>query len=172
MYKVVGSDGLEYGPADINTLREWISQGRLLPSTVVVDTVSGHRSLATDFPLIADLFVSAGVSSQQPPQQPPAASYGASYGANYVAPNYYQRPPQSGVSPRSKIAAGLLALFLGGIGIHQFYLGKTGLGLAMLLLCVLTCGWGGIITGIWALVDAIILLTGSGKDVEGRPVVD
>ncbi len=62
--------------------------------------------------------------------------------------------------PKSKVAAALLCFFLGGLGIHRFYLGYTGLGIAQLLTC------GG--CGIWALVDFIMILTGSVKDSEGR----
>ncbi|RYG41251.1 TM2 domain-containing protein [bacterium] len=76
------------------------------------------------------------------------------------------------VSHRSKVAAILLAFFLGGIGIHRFYLGYTGVGVAMLLFCILTCGWGGIITGIVAIVDIILIATGSLKDAEGRPLAN
>lgn len=36
---------------------------------------------------------------------------------------------------RSKLAAALLALFLGGLGIHKFYLGESGQGIIYLLLC-------------------------------------
>ena len=35
---------------------------------------------------------------------------------------YYQRPP------RSRVVAVVLALLLGGLGVHKFYLGRTGLG--------------------------------------------
>lgn len=35
---------------------------------------------------------------------------------------------------KSKVAAGVLALFLGGIGIHKFYLGRIGQGIIYLLL--------------------------------------
>lgn len=58
---------------------------------------------------------------------------------------------------KSKLVAVLLAFFLGGIGIHDFYLGYNKYGVIKI---VLTCctGVGG---GIWALVDFIRLLTGS-----------
>ncbi|WP_333571946.1 TM2 domain-containing protein [Sphingomonas sp.] len=55
--------------------------------------------------------------------------------------------------PRNKIVAAVLAFFLGTLGIHRFYLGRTGSGVVMLLLtCTIV---GALITGIWAFVDAI-----------------
>lgn len=59
----------------------------------------------------------------------------------------------------NKIAAGLLALLLGSLGIHKFYLGYTREGLIMLLVTVLTCGFGGAVMGVIALVEGIIYLT-------------
>ncbi|MDE6339831.1 MAG: TM2 domain-containing protein, partial [Muribaculaceae bacterium] len=41
---------------------------------------------------------------------------------------------------KSKVAAALLAFFLGSLGIHEFYLGRTGAGIAFLLATLLT-GW-------------------------------
>ena len=53
---------------------------------------------------------------------------------------YVQQP--QGVYPeranwpiKSKIAAGLLALLLGGLGIHKFYLGQAGKGVMYILFC-------------------------------------
>jgi TM2 domain-containing membrane protein YozV len=72
--------------------------------------------------------------------------------------------------PKSKVAAALLAFFLGCLGIHNFYLGYTGRGLAQLLLTVLTCGYGAIATVIWAFIEFVLILTGSIKDKFGRPL--
>ena len=50
---------------------------------------------------------------------------------------------------KDKTAAGILALFLGGMGFHQFYLGKTGKGIAHLIFCWFPLSWIiGIISGI------------------------
>lgn len=38
-------------------------------------------------------------------------------------------------TPKSRTVAGLLALFLGGLGAHKFYLGKPKQGLLYILLC-------------------------------------
>ncbi|WP_353428872.1 TM2 domain-containing protein [Paracoccus denitrificans] len=80
----------------------------------------------------------------------------------------YPVAPSAGqVGEKSKVAAGLLALFLGGLGIHKFYLGQTTAGIIMLLVSVL----GAIllfiptfIVGIIAFIEGIIYLTKSDED--------
>jgi TM2 domain-containing membrane protein YozV len=57
----------------------------------------------------------------------------------------------------------LLCFFLGVFGVHRFYTGSTGLGVAQLL-----TGGG---CGIWALIDFIMILTGGYKDGNGNPLV-
>ncbi len=64
--------------------------------------------------------------------------------------------PKCGVRQRqgntkSKTTAGVLALLLGGFGVHKFYLGRTGMGVLYLVFC-----WT-FISAIVALVDAILL---------------
>jgi len=54
---------------------------------------------------------------------------------------------------KNKIAAFLLAWFMGGIGIHKFYLGQTGWGILYLIFC-----WT-LIPAIAAFVEGIIYLT-------------
>lgn len=54
---------------------------------------------------------------------------------------------------KDKNSAGLLAFFLGGLGIHRFYLRQTGLGFLYLLFC-----WT-FIPAIVAIIDAIIFWT-------------
>ena len=62
-------------------------------------------------------------------------------------------------NPKSQIVALLLAIFLGGLGIHRFYLGYPGIGIIQLLTA------GG--CGIWAIVDIIMIATGSLKPADG-----
>lgn len=74
---------------------------------------------------------------------------------------------------KSKIAAGLLGIFLGCFGVHNFYLGYTGKAVAQLLITVLSCGILSVASGIWGLVEGIMILTGSmDKDARGIPLKD
>ena len=74
---------------------------------------------------------------------------------------------------KSKIAAGLLAIFLGCFGIHNFYLGNTGKALAQLLITVLSCFVLSIVSGMWGLIEGILILTGSiNTDANGNPLRD
>jgi TM2 domain-containing membrane protein YozV len=81
-------------------------------------------------------------------------------------------PPTS--EAKSKLAAGLLGILLGGLGIHRFYLGYTGIGVAQLILClsgVLTCGITTLAACIWGLVEGILIFTGSiNRDAQGMPL--
>lgn len=54
---------------------------------------------------------------------------------------------------KSKIAAALFAFFLGGLGVHKFYLGQVGKGFLYLLFC-----WT-FIPSLIAFIEFIILLT-------------
>ena len=72
---------------------------------------------------------------------------------------------------KSKVAAGLLGIFLGSLGIHNFYLGYNGKAVTQLLLTVLSCGILSPISGIWGLVEGILILSGNiNKDSEGNPL--
>lgn len=63
-----------------------------------------------------------------------------------------------------KIVAGICGILLGGLGIHKFVLGYTTEGIIMLLITVLTCGFGGIITGVIGLIEGILYLVKSDED--------
>lgn len=69
---------------------------------------------------------------------------------------------------KSKMAAGLFGIFLGGLGVHNFYLGFTGKAIAQI---VLSCCFG--IGAIWGLIEGILILTGNiDKDANGVPLKD
>jgi TM2 domain-containing membrane protein YozV len=81
--------------------------------------------------------------------------------------------PQS--EPKSKLVAGLLAIFVGGLGIHNFYLGYTNRGVTQLLLA--TVGSliiiGPFIASVWGLIEGIQILTGSiNTDANGNKLTD
>lgn len=69
---------------------------------------------------------------------------------------------------KSKLVAGLLGIFLGGLGIHNFYLGYTGKGVLQILLNF--CFGVGY---IWGLIEGILILCGKiNKDAKGNPLKD
>jgi TM2 domain-containing membrane protein YozV len=119
-----------------------------------------------------------GTPPPQPPQQPgypppyppPAGQYPPAY-MDPAAP--YGRHPLTGepLSDKSKVVAGLLQLLglLGLVGIGRIYLGYTGLGIAQLVVGLITCGIGAV---IWGIIDAVLLLTDKVRDPEGRPLRD
>ena len=69
---------------------------------------------------------------------------------------------------KSKMTAGLLGIFLGGLGIHNFYLGYTGKAIAQIVLS-LCFGTG----AVWGLIEGILILCGKiNKDAKGNPLKD
>lgn len=74
-------------------------------------------------------------------------------------------PPDSGKprgDERQKLVAGLLALFLGGLGAHKFYLGRGGQGVIYLLLC-----WT-FVPAILGLIEGLNYLTMSQRVFDQR----
>ena len=81
--------------------------------------------------------------------------------------------PVVSAGSKSKLTAGLLGIFLGALGIHNFYLGFTGKALAQLLISVLSCGTLAVVSGIWGLVEGIMLLSGQmNVDAQGNLLRD
>lgn len=123
---------------------------------------AGQQMMVTGQPVAIPVTQTAGMQAGQPMMagQPMAAQMGQ--GQMMMMP---QNPP------KQLLVGVLLALFLGVFGVHNFYLGHTGRGVAQLLITVLTLGLGSIITGIWALIELIMMATGSLHDADGRPLV-
>ncbi len=193
MYKIIGPDGTEYGPVELDVISQWIREGRVLPTSSVIDPIYGTARPAIQIPELESVFNSLPPQSQYQVQQPPHSiphqnqgygtqaprpgSMNSPFGGPFSAqqhqpiqPSYYQ----PAVQPKSKAAAFLLAFFLGGFGIHQFYLGNTAWGIAHLvsglIIGPITCGASWIIQGIVILVEAILILTGGIKDSSGNPL--
>jgi TM2 domain-containing membrane protein YozV len=93
-----------------------------------------------------------------PPPPPPPYSPAA---VGYV-------PMQVGLSQKSKIAAGLLQIFLGAFGAGRFYTGHTSIAIAQIAVSWLTCGFG----VLWPFIDGILMLSGKVTDSDGRPLRD
>lgn len=71
---------------------------------------------------------------------------------------------------KSKLTAGLLAIFLGGLGIHKFYLGYTKEGIIMLCVTLIvgsiTLGTVSVGMGLVALIEGILYLTKSDDEFQ------
>ncbi|WP_240421094.1 TM2 domain-containing protein [Paenibacillus periandrae] len=65
---------------------------------------------------------------------------------------------------KSKTTAGILAILLGSLGVHKFYLGKIGLGIVYLLFC-----WTGI-PGLIGLIEGILYLTKTDEEFQSKYV--
>jgi len=87
-------------------------------------------------------------------------------------------PPESqpgpavplGAQPKSRTTAGILGILLGGLGVHRFYLGYTGIGIAQIAVTLVTCGLG----AIWGFIEGIMILVDSpsfATDAQGIPLV-
>ena len=139
MYKIIGKDGQQYGPATVEQLRAWIAEHRANAQTLVqVEGSQEWKPLESLAEFAGDLKPPPGPAGVPPTITPPAPSY----------------------NPRAsnKIAAGICGILLGSLGIHKFILGYTGAGLIMLLVTFLTCGLGGVVMHVIGLIEGIIYL--------------
>ena len=75
--------------------------------------------------------------------------------------DYYPRQQEGQVGQKNRLAAGLLAILLGSLGVHKFYLGYTSTGVIMLLVTLLTFGIGAMVMAVISLVEGIMYLTKS-----------
>ena len=82
----------------------------------------------------------------------------------------------AGENAKSKLIAGLLGIFLGGLEIHNFYLGYTKKAVIQVLLGmvgVLLFFIGPIVSGIWGFGEGILILAGKiNVDGKGNPLKD
>jgi len=87
----------------------------------------------------------------------------------------YVAPPIDTTTPvKSRIVAGILGILLGWLGVHRFYMkDRHGIGIAQLLLTLLTCGYGTIVTWPWGIIEGVLILVRViDRDGVGRPFKD
>lgn len=105
----------------------------------------------------------------------PQAAMCVKCGISLAAPG--MAPGMLNPNAKSKLAAGLLAIFLGAFGVHNFYLGYTKKAVIQLVVSlvggIFTCGIATLGIEIWAFVEGIMILTGSiNLDGNGMPLRD
>lgn len=120
---------------------------------------------STQCPFCGNQVVNGAAQQPQQPQQ-------GGYQATQPQQPQYQQPQQGGYQPqqpqngapippgyqaKSKMAAGLLGIFLGGFGVHNFYLGYTSKAVIQIVVTVVTCGIG----SLWGFVEGILILCGT-----------
>ena len=95
----------------------------------------------------------------------PGAVVCTNCGVSLAAPA--QAPAQTG--QKSKMTAGLLGIFVGSFGVHNFYLGFTNKASVQIVLTIVTCG----AAGLCGFIEGIMIRTGSiNKDANGPPLAD
>ena len=112
-------------------------------------------------------------------EEPPKSENTHAY-ESIPAPEVTPVPPAAPVmEQKSRTVAGLLGilcgLFLGGLGIHNFYLGYTKKAVAQLLICILGACLivGPLASGLWCLIEGIMIVAGSiNTDANGVPLKD
>lgn len=104
---------------------------------------------------------SSYAAAPQPGANNQLPTYPASSGAYPPPPNPYAA--YGAISPKSRVAALLLCIFLGQFGGHRFYVGKIGTGIVWLL----TFGF----LGFAVIFDIIMICVGSFSDSDGLKVL-
>jgi len=75
----------------------------------------------------------------------------------------YYRAPQ----PKTRVIFVLLGIFLGALGVHNFYAGYVKKGAIQLCVTLLTCFYGAIISWPWAIIEICMV----NKDADGTELV-
>ena len=111
----------------------------------------------------------------QPEYTQPQPEYAPVYQQPVYAPPVAMAPVArtdypEGYKIKKKLVAVILGWSLGYLGIHNFYLGNQNKAIAQLLICLignLFFGLGIVVSGVWAIVDTVKLLTES-NNIDGN----
>ena len=93
-YFVVGPDGSKYGPADLQLLRQWVTEGRIIANTLLEDLSTGQKVQAHAVPGLLD--------NAQTVQMPGGYQ---NPGFNQPYQPYQPQPYQQGYTPYPRYAA-------------------------------------------------------------------
>lgn len=165
-------DGKQFGPHTEEELRQMLAEGKLgsgemiwkagLPSWVPAHTVFAPPLPAGGPPPPPP----AGAGSLQPQYAPQQGQ--PQYAPQQAQPQYAPQQ-QYGAAParKERLPYILLGVFLGVLGVHNFYAGYTGRGLAQLLITLLA-GWlvlPVLAVWVWTIVEVVTVT----QDAKGVP---
>ena len=143
----VSRDGATSGPFSEVQLREMIQTNLLHASDYV------WKEGMSDWKTVQVVF---GITPSSPP--PPTSPRGAQnpYG-NQPFPSH----PVKGSSSSSveKLPAAILAILLGSLGVHKFYMGYTTQGIIMLAVTLLTFGLGAFAMTIVSIIEGVLYIS-------------
>lgn len=189
-FTVFNQNGESFGPVDLITLIAWAKDGRLQAPNKIVSDLNGKVYRVEDFPelksIVAGLPPVVQNAVQNVGQSHTISQSSDSNGVPVIniinnnqsnnSGSYAQFTQQ--YTPKSKVVAGLLGIFLGYFGIHRFYLGYTGIGTLMLCLSLIlpfvTCGlylYCPFVI-IWGFIEGILILCGQFRDASGMELQD
>ncbi len=167
----------QLGPLTRDQIDELIGGGVIVRETYVWHSGMADWVPADSIHELRDCFALSQPFSAPPPPPGPGASFAPSppptltpsmnlpYGSSAYGPAYSN--PYGALSTvrsdRSRVLAGVLQLFLPGVG--RIYLGYAAIGVLQLVLTLITCG----LMWLWPFIDGILMLAGIPKlDGYGR----
>ena len=159
--------GCKRAPADDPKLQ--VSQSDLSAVSVPVQPYAPVQAYAPVVPQAAPVqgyqpsrYSGPWVCRKRPPLPPRkfrrrAESTVAAVPAPCFCGAYAYAAPVYGSTHKSRTSYIVLGIFLGSLGIHNFYAGYTGRAVGQLCLTVLTLGYLGIVSWIWAIIEICIV---------------